>query len=157
MRGVVSWCRGIGRGAEAVGAKRAEGPASLRMAGGKERFVEIVVGIVALAAVSIVGIVYGAFLFAGSKACFRVVCGGEDFLALCPSDAEFRKSARRSAVAVWMIVAIMWCATASAYACLDDAVRIAVRVAGAVAGATVVVVVVLQVRQRADLLRKHGG
>ena len=52
-----------------------------------------------------------------------------------------------------MIVAIMWCATASAYACLDDAVRIAVRVAGA----TVVVVVVLQVRQRADLLRKHGG
>ena len=87
---------------------------------------EIVVGIVALAAVSIVGIVYGAFLFAGSKACFRVVCGGEDFLALCPSDAEFRKSARRSAVAVWMIVAIMWCATASAYACLDDAVRIAV-------------------------------
>lgn len=114
---------------------------------------EIVVGIVALAAVSIVGIVYGAFLFAGSKACSRVVCGGEDFLALCPSDAEFRKSARRSAVAVWMIVAIMWCATASAYACLDDAVRIAVRVAGA----TVVVVVVLQVRQRADLLRKHGG
>ena len=127
------------------------------MAGGKERFVEIVVGTVALAAVSIVGIVYGAFLFAGSKACLRVVCGGEDFLALCPSDAEFRKSARRSAVAVWMIVAIMWCATASAYACLDDAVRIAVRVAGAVAGATVVVVVVLQVRQRADLLRKHGG
>ena len=134
-------------------ARRAEESASLCVAGGKERFVEIVVGIVALAAVSIVGIVYGAFLFAGGKACFRVVCGGEDFLALCPSDAEFRKSARHSAVAVWMIVAIMWCATASAYACLDDAVRIAVRVAGA----TVVVVVVLQVRQRADLLRKHGG
>ena len=134
-------------------ARRAEESASLCVAGGKERFVEIVVGIVALAAVSIVGIVYGAFLFAGSKACFRVVCGGEDFLALCPSDAEFRKSARRSAVAVWMIVAIMWCAMASAYACLDDAVRIAVRVTGA----TVVVVVVLQVRQRADLLRKHGG
>ena len=56
-----------------------------------------------------------------------------------------------------MIVAIMWCATASAYACLDDAVRIAVRVAGAVAGAKVVVVVVLQVRQRADLLRKRDG
>ncbi|OUO90669.1 hypothetical protein B5F40_05615 [Gordonibacter sp. An230] len=116
-----------------------------------------IVGLVVLVVVSILAIVYGAFLFSGSRTCFRILCGGEGFLALDPDDAEFEKSARSSAVAVWMIVAIVWCAMASASACLSEELRTAARVVGAMAGAVIAAAVVFQIKQHANLLKERGS
>lgn len=115
------------------------------------------VGFAAALVVSLACIVYGACLFACNKRCYRFLCGSGSFLALDPSEAEMRKSARQSAVAVWLIVVTIWCVLAHSYAPLGQAFADACLVAGVLAGIGVVVIVVLQVRQYAKLLRRGGG
>ncbi|MDB1768922.1 translation initiation factor IF-2 [Eggerthella lenta] len=114
-------------------------------------------GLVLAIIVSVACIVYGAFLFAGNEFCYRLLAGGDSFLALNPSDAALRKSARQSAVAVWMVVVVLWCTLAHAYAQAGEPFDTAFLVIGAAAGVVVAVIVVSQIKQYADVLKEHHG
>lgn len=114
-------------------------------------------GLVLAIAASIAGVVYGAFLFAGNEACYRVLAGGDSFLALNPTDVELRKSARQSAVAVWAVVAAIWCTLAHAYIPMSEMFDEVILAVGISAGIVVFVIVILQIKQHADLLKEHRG
>ena len=57
---------------------------------------------IAILAFGLATFVYGAFVFAGNRRCFSVLAGGGAFLALHPSEVQYRTSARQSGVAVWL-------------------------------------------------------
>lgn len=114
-------------------------------------------GIILAIAASLAGVVYGALLFAGNEWCYRLLAGGDSFLALNPSDVALKRSARQSAVATWMIVVALWCTLARAYMPLGEAFDIAILVAAIAAGIVIVVVVILQVRQYVHLLKERRG
>ena len=115
------------------------------------------IGFIVAGAASVAGIIYGAFLFAGNKACYSVLCGADSFLSLDPSDAELRTSARQSAVAVWLVVLALWCAVVRSYVSLSEGVDAAVLVVGIAAGVAVAIIIVLQIVQYARVLRRNRG
>lgn len=113
--------------------------------------------IVLVLIVTVAAVVYGVFLFAGNEFCYRLLAGGDSFLALDPSEEELKRSARQSAVAVWLIVLALWCVVARACAPLGEALDAAVFIVEIVAGIAIVVIVVLQMKQYADLQKKRYG
>lgn len=114
-------------------------------------------GFAAILVVSLVCIAYGAYLFSGNERCYRFLCGGDSFLALDPSEVELRKSARWSAMAVWLIVVVIWCTLARSYVSLSQAFADACLVVSILAGVGLAVIVILQIRQYVKLLKKSHG
>ena len=76
---------------------------------------------IALIVVGVLMCVYGAFVFAGNVKCFSILAGGNNFLALNPSEAQYRREARRSGVAIFLLAIDFWCFGAWSYAQQDDA------------------------------------
>ncbi|WP_080797919.1 hypothetical protein [Arabiibacter massiliensis] len=97
---------------------------------------------------------FGALVFAGNERCYRILAGGESFLALDPGEAELRRSARLSGAAVCLVAVALWCAVARAYAPVGEGFGAALVAVAVGAGAGVVVLIVLQLRQYARLLRR---
>ena len=64
---------------------------------------------IALIVVGVLMCVYGAFVFAGNVKCFSILAGGSNFLALNPSEAQYRREARRSGVAIFLLAIDFWC------------------------------------------------
>ena len=98
---------------------------------------------IALIVVGVLMCVYGAFVFAGNVKCFSILAGGNNFLALNPSEAQYRREARRSGVAIFLLAIDFWCFGAWSYAQQDDAVRTACLVIGIAAALGVAVLIVL--------------
>lgn len=112
---------------------------------------------VALIVVGILVCLYGGFVFAGNLRCFNILAGGSDFLALNPSEAQFRREARRSGAAIFLLAIDFWCFGAWGYAQQDDAVRTACLVIGIAAALGIVVLIALSLKTHADLLKEHHG
>lgn len=91
--------------------------------------------------------VYGAFVFAGNRRCFSVLAGGGVFLALHPSEAQYRTSARQSGVAVWLVALVIGC-----FALRPCAPQVCLG-AGIVAALAIAVIIALQVKTHVELLR----
>lgn len=93
--------------------------------------------------------VYGAFVFAGNRRCFSVLAGGGEFLALHPSEAQYRTSARQSGIATWLVAFIIWCVALWPY---TPQVCLAVDIVAALA---IAVIIALQVKTHVELLRRN--
>lgn len=112
---------------------------------------------IALIVVGILVCVYGGFVFAGNLRCFSILAGGGDFLALNPSEAQYRREARRSGAAIFLLAIDFWCFGAWSYAQQDEAVRTACLLVGIAAALSVVVLIALSLKTHADLLKEHHG
>lgn len=112
---------------------------------------------VALIVVGIFVCVYGGLVFAGNLRCFSILAGGSDFLALNPSEAQFRREARRSGAAIFLLAVDFWCFGAWNYAQQDNAVRTACLVIGIAAALGIAVLIALSLKTHADLLKEHHG
>lgn len=118
---------------------------------------------IALSALIVVGLcVWGALVFGGSERAFRLLNGGCDFLALDPDDRTFRREARQSAVALWSGALLLACFVTAQFVgrtgiaeALVETVRTLCFAVGAVSAAVVVIVIVLQVRTYARLLKRR--
>ncbi|QOS69573.1 translation initiation factor IF-2 [Eggerthella guodeyinii] len=113
--------------------------------------------LIALIVIGILVAVYGGFVFAGNLRCFSILAGGGDFLALNPSEAQYRREARRSGAAIFLLALDFWCFGAWNYAQQNEAVRTACLVVGIVAALGVVVLIALSLKTHADLLKEHHG
>ena len=113
-----------------------------------------------LAATIVIGIlacVYGGFVFAGNLRCFSILAGGDSFLALDPSDGQYRREARRSGVAIFLVAVDFWCFGVWSYAQQNETIRTACLVVGVVAAFGIVVLIALMMKTHADLLKEHHG
>lgn len=117
---------------------------------------------IAIGAVGVAIIAFGILLFVGSRKCFSMVAGGNDFLAMNPDDATFKRSARQAGLAVWLVVAVMWCfdlqRSVDAIGLMSDAagaVRAACAIVIAASVLAIVVIIVLQLRTHARLLKEE--
>ena len=100
---------------------------------------------IALIVVGVLMCVYGAFVFAGNVKCFSILAGGNNFLALNPSEAQYRREARRSGVAIFLLAIDFWCFGAWSYAQQDAAAL------------GVAVLIVLSLKTHVDVLKEHHG
>lgn len=111
---------------------------------------------IALIVVGILVAVYGAFVFAGNRRCFSILAGGGDFLALDPSEAQYRREARRSGAAIFLLAIDFWCFWA--WSCAqDDAVRTACLAVGIASALGAVALIALSLKTHADLLKERHG
>lgn len=113
--------------------------------------------LIAIIAVGILACVYGGFVFAGNLRCFGILAGGGDFLALNPSEAQYRREARRSGVAIFLVAVDFWCFGVWNYAQQDETVRTACLAVGIAAALGVVVLIALSLKTHADLLKARHG
>lgn len=113
--------------------------------------------LIALIVVGILVAVYGAFVFAGNRRCFSILAGGGDFLALDPSEAQYRREARRSGAAIFLLVIDFWCFGTWSCAQQDGAVRTACLAVGIAAALGVVALIALSLKTHADLLKERHG
>lgn len=116
-----------------------------------------IVSIGLLALVSAIAIAFGILVFRGNERAFRMLAGGRDFFALDPDGASFRVTARTSGVAVWLIVVALWCVVARAYASLAEPLATALLVLQIVAIIAIGIIVIVQLKQYANLMRRNNG
>ena len=96
--------------------------------------------------------VWGAFLLKGDERSFRILAGGRDFLALDPDERAYRRTARESGVAVFLVAVMILCFIVGDVASRIDVlapfaaeVKMACAVIGAVSTAILAAIVVAQV------------
>ncbi|MBC2890402.1 hypothetical protein [Gordonibacter massiliensis (ex Traore et al. 2017)] len=104
---------------------------------------------------------YGILVFRGNERCFRLLAGSRDFLSLDPTEKEYRRTARESGVAVFLIALLLLCAwggnlvgrlcAGTAAAVLVEA---AVPLVVALSMVGLFVIVVLQMRRHVRLLNR---
>lgn len=114
-----------------------------------------------LSAALVILVLFGAFVFRGNERCFRLLAGSRDFLSLDPTEQEYRRTARESGVAVFLIALLLlcaWggnlvgrlCAGTAAAALVEAAVPLVV----ALSMVGLFVIVVLQMRRHVRLLNR---
>lgn len=110
---------------------------------------------VALAAILVAIVVYGAFVFRGNRKCFGVLAGGGDFLALNPSDEVFMKEARRTGAAIWLVGVVIGGSLLGQSIQDNDMLRMACLAVVVASVAAIAVLVVLTMRTQFKLSKER--
>lgn len=117
---------------------------------------------IAFASVLCTGLVaWGILLLRGSERAFRLLAGGSDFLALDPTEKEYRRTARESGVAMFLIAFLLLCVVGGSLAGRLGAgssattwFQAAISAGMALSMAGLLIIVVVQIRRHMRLLNR---